>query len=193
MFSGCEASRRLRTSHPGCLLWKSNALCTQVSGCFLLVSSTCLLKLNDVSTLDGDIVHLFSAFSTSHIFIMHFNPLLLYAKMPSTTCWIVSLQRWIEGSMEDLHTSSSSDRQREAQTYSLQIREVGIVFHTGLTWKGIWCRGLIGIISLLFTAVAQQRQTSLQREPDSATKALINGSTLTDCELWWVEGKVELG
>lgn len=121
------------------------------------------------------------------------SPLLLYAKLPSTTCWIVSLQRWIKGSMEDLHTSSSSDRQREAQTYSLQIWEVGIAFHTALTWKGIWCRGLTGIISFLFTAVAPQRQMSLQRESDSATKALINGSTLTDCESWWVEGKVELG
>lgn len=31
MLKGCEASRRLRTAHPGCLLWESDAFRPQVS------------------------------------------------------------------------------------------------------------------------------------------------------------------
>lgn len=38
---------------------------------------------------------------------------------------VLSPQRWVKGSVEDLHTSSPSDWQREAQTNLVQIREVG--------------------------------------------------------------------
>lgn len=37
--------------------------------------------------------------------------------------------------MEDLHTSPSSDRQGEAETYLLQIRKVGNGVHAAFKWN----------------------------------------------------------
>lgn len=56
-----------------------------------------------------------------------------------------------------------------------------------LVLEGFDAPAFIVTISLFFAAVAQKRQTTLQRELDFAMKALTNGSTLTDCKLCWVE------
>lgn len=104
-----------------------------------------------------------------------------------------SLQWWTKGGMENLHTSSSSHWQREAQTYSLQIWKVGNVAHFSLIRRGILCWELITTVSLFFTAEARQKQTTSQRELDFAMKALTNGSILTNCESWSDERGVEVG
>lgn len=75
LLSGREAPRRLRTSHPGCLLWESDALCPQVCNVihvffpsaaalmFLLVHTACVWHAECASyelfTLDGDNVQLY--------------------------------------------------------------------------------------------------------------------------------------
>ena len=58
------------------------------------------------------------------VFLSHYT--FFFHDLPNTlNC--LSLQWWTTGSLEDLHTSPSSHRQREAETYSIQIWEVGNV------------------------------------------------------------------
>lgn len=93
---------------------------------FPLVNWTCLLEhvacaLCELLALHTRWRHCTSFHELWKAFILYM--LHVSSVISSTTC--LSLQWWTKGSMEDLHTSSSSDRQREAQTYSLQIRKVG--------------------------------------------------------------------
>lgn len=103
----------------------------------------------------------------------------------------LSSQRWIKGSVEDLHTASPSDRQREAQTHPVQIWEVGDGREPLADEKQSVVERWLMLRLFSSAAAAQRRQTTSQRESDSAMKALTNGWTLTDCDAS-EESKVEV-